>query len=94
MKVGRYERRHALEWYQSMFQTLGPDGLDACCYACIVMVMVVMQKVIVCSFCDHDVVGMCCSGFKTLQNFGLHSNFGAYCGSYDHSFLLKLLVSS
>lgn len=45
--------------YQSLqVQTLGLDGLDACCYACIVMVRVVVYEVIVCSLCHHDVVGM------------------------------------
>ena len=41
-----------------MVQTLGMDGLDACYYACIFMVMVVVHEVIVCSLCHHDVVGM------------------------------------
>ena len=35
----------------------------------------------------------CCSGCNTLQNFGLYSNFEAYCGSYDRSFLSHLFVS-
>lgn len=42
------------EWYQSFrFQTLGPYVLDACFYACVVMV-----KVVVCTICHYDVVGM------------------------------------
>ena len=32
-------------WYQRMVQILGHDGLGACSYACIGMVMVVMHDV-------------------------------------------------
>lgn len=34
-------------WYQSMVQILRVDGIDACSYACIVMLMVIVREVIV-----------------------------------------------
>jgi len=37
--------------------TLGLDGIDACRYACIVMVKVVMHEVISSSLCHNDSIG-------------------------------------
>ena len=41
----------------------------------------------------YQCVAKCCHYYNTLQNFGLHPNFGACCGSHDWFFLSHLLVS-
>jgi len=40
---------HVIEWYESMVQKLGSNGMYGCGYAWIFMVMVVMHEVMVCS---------------------------------------------
>ena len=46
-----------------------------------IMIMVIYIR---CIYVCHYLTGSCCSGCNTLQNFGLHPNFGAFLGfSFD-----------